>query len=104
MKLVFTPPYISSLLSDGQGQSYDLSPLAMDSRNWEVEPSTDDTKKTFYINVCRSLVQMDGQSTCLCPSDRCMFERKIPAEPVLALHDRFVEVSLQRGVLYEGRG
>ena len=33
----------------------------MDSRNWEVEHSTDDTKKNIYINVCRSLVQQGGQ-------------------------------------------
>lgn len=46
--------------SDGQGHSYDLSPLAMDSRNWVVEPSTGDTDKQYYINVCRSLVQQGG--------------------------------------------
>ncbi|KAK9531251.1 hypothetical protein VZT92_010686 [Zoarces viviparus] len=52
--------------SDNQGHSYDLSPLAMDSRNWEVEHSTEDTKNRFYINVCRSLVQQGG--TWKCPS------------------------------------
>lgn len=51
-------------VSDGQGHSYDLSPLALDSRNWEVEPSAVTIGKRFYINVCRSLVQMGGQ----CPS------------------------------------
>lgn len=40
----------------------------MESQNWEVEPTTDDTKKKFYINVCRSLVQMGGQCACLCSS------------------------------------
>ncbi|KAL6096173.1 igf2r [Pungitius sinensis] len=51
---------------DDQGHSYDLSPLAMDSRNWEAEPSTEDTKNQFFINVCRSLVQQGG--TWKCPS------------------------------------
>lgn len=60
MKLSFGPLHVRSVLSDGQGHSYDLSPLAMDSRNWEAESSTDSTKK-FYINVCRPLVQMGGQ-------------------------------------------
>lgn len=50
-------------LSDGQGRSYDLSPLALDSRNWEAEVPTG-TEKRFYINVCRSLVQQGGQSVC----------------------------------------
>lgn len=53
--------------SDGQGHSYDLSPLALDSRNWEVETSTDNNGKSFYINVCRSLVQMGGQCANLFP-------------------------------------
>lgn len=52
--------------SDGQGHSYDLSPLAMESRNWVVEASTVDTDKQYYINVCRSLVQQGGQ----CASSR----------------------------------
>ncbi|KAK5852634.1 hypothetical protein PBY51_006486 [Eleginops maclovinus] len=51
--------------NDGQGHSYDLSPLALDSRNWEVEPSTENSNR-FYINVCRSLVQQGG--TWKCPS------------------------------------
>uniref|UniRef100_A0A8C2ZCN4 Insulin-like growth factor 2 receptor n=1 Tax=Cyclopterus lumpus TaxID=8103 RepID=A0A8C2ZCN4_CYCLU len=53
--------------NDDQGHSYDLSPLAVDSRNWEVEPSTEDTKNRFYINVCRALVQQGG--TWKCPSN-----------------------------------
>lgn len=48
------------ILSDGQGHSYDLSPLALDSKNWEVDASTQNQRKTFYINVCRSLVQQGG--------------------------------------------
>uniref|UniRef100_A0A3B3VE79 Insulin-like growth factor 2 receptor n=1 Tax=Poecilia latipinna TaxID=48699 RepID=A0A3B3VE79_9TELE len=51
--------------SDGQGHSYDLSPLALDSQNWEVDVSTQDPRKIFYINVCRSLVQ---QGSWKCPS------------------------------------
>lgn len=51
---------LSSVDSDGQGRSYDLSPLALDTGNWEVQHSTGDTSKKMYINVCRSLVQMGG--------------------------------------------
>lgn len=58
--------------NDGQGHSYDLSPLAMDSRNWEVEHSTDDTKKNIYINVCRSLVQQGGSWKCPSSAASCM--------------------------------
>ncbi|XP_035535041.1 cation-independent mannose-6-phosphate receptor isoform X1 [Morone saxatilis] len=58
--------------NDGQGHSYDLSPLAMDSRNWEVEPSTDDTEKQFYINVCRSLVQQGGSWKCPSSAASCV--------------------------------
>lgn len=48
------------MVSDGQGRSYDLSPLALDTGNWEVQHATGDTSKKIYINVCRSLVQMGG--------------------------------------------
>lgn len=58
--------------NDGHGQSYDLSPLAMDSRNWVVEPSTDDTQKLFYINVCRSLVQQGGSWKCPSGAASCL--------------------------------
>lgn len=58
--------------NDDQGHSYDLSPLAMDSRNWEVEPSTDDTTKRFYINVCRSLVQQGGSWKCPSNAASCV--------------------------------
>uniref|UniRef100_UPI0037E7D95A cation-independent mannose-6-phosphate receptor n=1 Tax=Semicossyphus pulcher TaxID=241346 RepID=UPI0037E7D95A len=58
--------------NDGQGHSYDLSPLAMDSRNWVVEPSTDDTGKQFYINVCRSLVQQGGSWKCPSSAASCV--------------------------------
>uniref|UniRef100_A0A667ZHY3 Insulin-like growth factor 2 receptor n=1 Tax=Myripristis murdjan TaxID=586833 RepID=A0A667ZHY3_9TELE len=50
--------------NDDQGHSYDLSSLALSSRNWEVEASSGDAKQLFYINVCRSLVQQEGS----CPS------------------------------------
>lgn len=52
------------VVSDGQGRSYDLSPLALDIGNWEVQLSTGDTSKKIYINVCRSLVQMGGPYLC----------------------------------------
>uniref|UniRef100_A0A3Q3IPM5 Uncharacterized protein n=1 Tax=Monopterus albus TaxID=43700 RepID=A0A3Q3IPM5_MONAL len=63
--LACIPVKTTSCSYDGHGHSYDLSPLAMDSWNWEVEHSTDDTTKQFYINVCRSLVQ---QPSWACPS------------------------------------
>uniref|UniRef100_A0A3Q4BKI1 Uncharacterized protein n=1 Tax=Mola mola TaxID=94237 RepID=A0A3Q4BKI1_MOLML len=58
--------------NDGQGHSYDLSPLALDSRNWEVESSTHDTQQRFYINVCRSLVQMEGSWNCPSSAAACL--------------------------------
>nr|XP_020473896.1 cation-independent mannose-6-phosphate receptor isoform X2 [Monopterus albus] len=58
--------------NDGHGHSYDLSPLAMDSWNWEVEHSTDDTTKQFYINVCRSLVQQPGSWACPSSAASCL--------------------------------
>ncbi|KAM9338794.1 cation-independent mannose-6-phosphate receptor [Symphorus nematophorus] len=58
--------------NDDQGHSYDLSSLAMDSRNWEVEPSTDGTTKQFYINVCRSLVQQGGSWKCPSSAASCL--------------------------------
>ncbi|KAM8847361.1 cation-independent mannose-6-phosphate receptor [Synchiropus picturatus] len=62
----------SCSFNNGQGQSYDLSPLASDSQNWEVEPSTDDTNRRFYINVCRSLVQKGGSWKCPSTAASCM--------------------------------
>uniref|UniRef100_A0A3B4B5Q6 MRH domain-containing protein n=1 Tax=Periophthalmus magnuspinnatus TaxID=409849 RepID=A0A3B4B5Q6_9GOBI len=50
--------------SDGQGHSYDLSSLAMDTQNWVAEHRTGGSER-FYINVCRSLVQ---QGSWKCPS------------------------------------
>ncbi|XP_049445309.1 cation-independent mannose-6-phosphate receptor isoform X1 [Epinephelus fuscoguttatus] len=58
--------------NDGQGHSYDLSPLAMDSSNWEVETSTEDKKNRFYINVCRSLVQQGGSWKCPSSAASCV--------------------------------
>ncbi|XP_060907562.1 cation-independent mannose-6-phosphate receptor [Labrus mixtus] len=58
--------------NDGQGNSYDLSPLAMESRNWVVEPSTEDTDKQYYINVCRSLVQQGGSWKCPSTAASCV--------------------------------
>uniref|UniRef100_A0AAX7UFT6 MRH domain-containing protein n=1 Tax=Astatotilapia calliptera TaxID=8154 RepID=A0AAX7UFT6_ASTCA len=54
--------------NDDQGRSYDLSPLAMDSGNWEAELPTGDTNKQYYINVCRSLVKQKGWYPWKCPS------------------------------------
>ncbi|MEQ2262533.1 hypothetical protein XENORESO_014772, partial [Xenotaenia resolanae] len=57
---------------DGQGHSYDLSPLALDSQNWEVELSTQNAGKRFYINICRSLVQQGGSWKCPSSAASCM--------------------------------
>uniref|UniRef100_A0A673C0F7 Insulin-like growth factor 2 receptor n=1 Tax=Sphaeramia orbicularis TaxID=375764 RepID=A0A673C0F7_9TELE len=57
--------------NDGQGHSYDLSPLAMDSQNWEAEHRTGGNQ-TFYINVCRSLVQQGGSWNCPSDAASCM--------------------------------
>ncbi|XP_061560975.1 cation-independent mannose-6-phosphate receptor isoform X1 [Phycodurus eques] len=56
---------------DGAGHSYDLSPLATEAQNWEVTPSTEDTGKRFYINVCRSLVPQGGSWKCPSGSASC---------------------------------
>ncbi|XP_068609541.1 cation-independent mannose-6-phosphate receptor [Brachionichthys hirsutus] len=58
--------------NDGHGHSYDLSPLAMHSRNWEVESSPDDTQRKYYINVCRSLVQQGGSWKCPSSAASCL--------------------------------
>ncbi|KAG7219113.1 hypothetical protein INR49_019321 [Caranx melampygus] len=58
--------------NDGQGHSYDLSSLAMDSQNWEVETSSEDTSKRYYINVCRSLVQQGGPWKCPSSAASCL--------------------------------
>ncbi|KAM4529814.1 cation-independent mannose-6-phosphate receptor [Fundulus diaphanus] len=58
--------------NDGQGHSYDLSPLAMVSQNWEVEPPTQSVRKRFYINVCRSLVQQGGSWKCPSSAASCL--------------------------------
>ncbi|TWW69178.1 cation-independent mannose-6-phosphate receptor isoform X1 [Takifugu flavidus] len=62
----------SCSFNDGQGRSYDLSPLALDIGNWEVQLSTGDTSKKIYINVCRSLVQMGGSWACPSSAAACM--------------------------------
>uniref|UniRef100_UPI003AAAD5C6 cation-independent mannose-6-phosphate receptor isoform X1 n=2 Tax=Centroberyx gerrardi TaxID=166262 RepID=UPI003AAAD5C6 len=57
---------------DDQGHSYDLSPLAIDTRNWEAEPTTGDTEQRFYINICRSLVQQGGSWKCPSSAASCL--------------------------------
>ncbi|KAK2855938.1 hypothetical protein Q5P01_004673 [Channa striata] len=57
--------------NDGHGRSYDLSSLARPSSNWQVESS--DTKNTYYINVCRSLVQQrDSEVKCPFSAASCL--------------------------------
>uniref|UniRef100_A0A8C6L0H5 Insulin-like growth factor 2 receptor n=6 Tax=Nothobranchius TaxID=28779 RepID=A0A8C6L0H5_NOTFU len=58
----------SCSIRDDQGRSYDLSPLALGSQNWEAEHFG----KRFYINVCRSLVQQGGKWACPSGAASCM--------------------------------
>ncbi|KAJ0026800.1 hypothetical protein NQD34_017800 [Periophthalmus magnuspinnatus] len=57
--------------NDGQGHSYDLSSLAMDTQNWVAEHRTGGSER-FYINVCRSLVQQGGSWKCPSSAASCM--------------------------------
>uniref|UniRef100_A0A8C7K6R9 Insulin-like growth factor 2 receptor n=1 Tax=Oncorhynchus kisutch TaxID=8019 RepID=A0A8C7K6R9_ONCKI len=56
---------------DSNGNSYDLSSLALDSRNWVVEPSTGKQER-YYINVCKSLVQQGGSWKCPSNAASCL--------------------------------
>ncbi|XP_067097484.1 cation-independent mannose-6-phosphate receptor [Osmerus mordax] len=57
--------------NDGKGHSYDLSSLAMDSRNWVVESSTGEQQR-YYINVCKSLVPQGGSWKCPSTAASCL--------------------------------
>ncbi|XP_071019066.1 cation-independent mannose-6-phosphate receptor-like [Oncorhynchus clarkii lewisi] len=56
---------------DSNGNSYDLSSLALNSRNWVVEPSTGKQER-YYINVCKSLVQQGGSWKCPSNAASCL--------------------------------
>lgn len=87
------------LVSDGQGRSYDLSPLALDIGNWEVQLSTGDTSKKIYINVCRSLVQMGGPYLCI----SLVISSYSSVSPVCFTScGRLMGMSVQCSSLYEG--
>ncbi|XP_024912478.1 cation-independent mannose-6-phosphate receptor isoform X2 [Cynoglossus semilaevis] len=58
--------------NDGQGHSYDLSSLTLDSGNWEVETPTGSTDKQFYLSVCRPLVQQAGSWKCPSSAASCL--------------------------------
>ncbi|XP_013921730.1 PREDICTED: cation-independent mannose-6-phosphate receptor [Thamnophis sirtalis] len=51
---------------DSAGNSYDLSPLIQQKKNWEAISKTSSSQK-YYINVCRSLVPQLGAD--FCPPD-----------------------------------
>uniref|UniRef100_A0A8C5SQA2 Insulin like growth factor 2 receptor n=1 Tax=Laticauda laticaudata TaxID=8630 RepID=A0A8C5SQA2_LATLA len=51
---------------DSVGNSYDLSPLIQQKKNWETISKTSSSQK-YYINVCRSLVPHLGAD--FCPPD-----------------------------------
>ncbi|XP_024119822.2 cation-independent mannose-6-phosphate receptor [Oryzias melastigma] len=63
---------VSCSYNDGQGRSYDLSPLALTSGNWEAELPTQDTQRRFFLNVCRSLVPPGGPWSCPSGAASCM--------------------------------
>uniref|UniRef100_A0A8C9W683 Insulin-like growth factor 2 receptor n=1 Tax=Scleropages formosus TaxID=113540 RepID=A0A8C9W683_SCLFO len=54
----------SCTFNDGNGNSYDLSPLSLSRDNWVVELETGNHTR-YYINVCKSLVP---QRAWKCPS------------------------------------
>ncbi|XP_054910202.1 cation-independent mannose-6-phosphate receptor [Poeciliopsis prolifica] len=81
--------------NDGQGHSYDLSPLALDSKNWEVDVSTQDPKKIFYINVCRPLVQQGGSWKCPSSAASCLKD----GNDYLSLGQLTSGPELDRGIL-----
>ncbi|KAL0967415.1 hypothetical protein UPYG_G00251950 [Umbra pygmaea] len=69
--LACLPVHTSSCsYQDSNGNSYDLSSLALDSSNWMVKPNTG--QETYYINVCRSLVQQGDSSKCPSAAASCL--------------------------------
>uniref|UniRef100_W5NFE2 Insulin-like growth factor 2 receptor n=1 Tax=Lepisosteus oculatus TaxID=7918 RepID=W5NFE2_LEPOC len=63
---------IECSFKDGNGNSYDLSPLSLHNTNWVVEPMIGSTQKRYYINVCKSLVQQNGSWECPSSAASCM--------------------------------
>ncbi|XP_029965640.1 LOW QUALITY PROTEIN: cation-independent mannose-6-phosphate receptor [Salarias fasciatus] len=68
------PPSRTSSCSyrDEQGRSYDLSSLALDSGNWEVEVPAQSSARRFFLNVCRNLVPQGGSWACPSGAASCM--------------------------------
>ncbi|XP_022089875.1 cation-independent mannose-6-phosphate receptor-like [Acanthaster planci] len=64
--LACLPESVDCLVSDGQGNQYDLSSLAKDSGNWEAVDTRPGTQMSYYINVCRPVNSL-GTDTQFCP-------------------------------------
>ncbi|KAM9355931.1 cation-independent mannose-6-phosphate receptor [Pholidichthys leucotaenia] len=58
--------------NDGQGHSYDLSSLALDSRDWDVDLPPSYSNKRIFINVCRSLVKQGESKKCSSSAASCL--------------------------------
>ncbi|XP_030627174.1 cation-independent mannose-6-phosphate receptor [Chanos chanos] len=56
--------------NDGNGNSYDLSSLALHNSNWVVQPEGQSSR--YYINVCRSLVPLAGRWDCPSGAAACL--------------------------------
>ncbi|XP_051868030.1 cation-independent mannose-6-phosphate receptor [Pristis pectinata] len=55
------PAPVVCLVSDAEGNEYDLSELAKDKDPWiAVDTAEDGKKRTFYLNVCKPLPPVDG--------------------------------------------
>ncbi|XP_076873911.1 cation-independent mannose-6-phosphate receptor isoform X2 [Brachyhypopomus gauderio] len=65
------PPFktISCSYNDGAGHSYDLSSLTQHTSNWVVGTQKD---RRYYINVCKSLVPMNGLWGCPSSAAACL--------------------------------
>uniref|UniRef100_A0A4W4G3A2 Insulin-like growth factor 2 receptor n=1 Tax=Electrophorus electricus TaxID=8005 RepID=A0A4W4G3A2_ELEEL len=66
------PPFktISCSYNDGSGHSYDLSSLTQHTTNWVVATGQKDQR--YYINVCKSLVPMNGLWGCPSSAAACL--------------------------------
>uniref|UniRef100_A0A670YH54 Insulin like growth factor 2 receptor n=1 Tax=Pseudonaja textilis TaxID=8673 RepID=A0A670YH54_PSETE len=58
---------------DSAGNSYDLSPLIQQKKNWEAISKSSSSQK-YYINVCRSLVPHLGADFCPPDAAACLMD------------------------------
>ncbi|KAL4649143.1 cation-independent mannose-6-phosphate receptor [Arapaima gigas] len=62
----------SCTFNDGDGNSYDLSPLSLSRDNWVVELEMGNPQIRYYINVCKSLVPQQGAWRCSSSAASCL--------------------------------